>query len=153
MADETVVDRVARALAERELTVGTIECGVDGLVSRHLFDTDDGPAVLGNSLVIDDADVAVGLLDLPRPQLKKTGVYSAKAARAAAREGAAFLGEPLCVVAWGSAPGTEPPQPVVLALDVQGDVQTETMEVDLADDDDRRRLVERAFEMLECALE
>jgi nicotinamide mononucleotide (NMN) deamidase PncC len=152
MTDETIVDRVARTIAERELTLGTIECGVNGLISRRLFETDDGPAVLGNSLVLDDADIAVGLLDLPRPQLKKAGVYSAKAARAAAREGGAFLGEPLCMVAWGPTPESEPPQTVFLALDVTGDVQTETLQVDLQDEDDQRRLVERAFEMLDRAL-
>ena len=40
-------ETIAQALAERGWTLGTVECGVEGLVSHRLFDTESGPGVLG----------------------------------------------------------------------------------------------------------
>jgi len=104
VGEETVAEVVARMLAERGLTLGTVECGVDGIVSRHIFDAPDGPAVLGNSLVVDTVEEAVGLLGLPRRQFEKAGVFSAKAARAAARAGREFLDVDLCLAVWVRSP-------------------------------------------------
>jgi len=103
MGEETIAAELVLALIEREWKLGTVECGVDGIVSHRIFDTPDGVTVLGNSLIVDDVKEAIGLLGLPRPQFKKAGDFSAKAARAAAREGRAFLGVNVCLAVWGPA--------------------------------------------------
>lgn len=90
-------EAVACTLYERELVVGTVECGTDGAVARALFDAEDGPAVLGDSLGVDTAEEAVEALDLPAAQFKSSGAFSAKAVRAAARQGRTFLGVDLCL--------------------------------------------------------
>ena len=116
--EETIEEVVVRMLTERELTLGTVECGVDGAVSRHIFDTPDGPAVLGNCLVVDTVDEAIGLLDLPRPQFEKAGGFSSQAARAAAREGRAFLETDLCLAVWVRTPCAVAQDEVFAAEDV-----------------------------------
>jgi len=120
VGEETVAEVVVRMLTKRELTLGTVECGVDGAVSRRMFDAPDGPAVLRNCLIVDQVEEAIGLLDLPRPQLKKAGAFSVKAARAAARGGRAFLEVDLCLAVWVRAPIADDPgdrQPMHIALD------------------------------------
>ncbi|MFP4395113.1 MAG: CinA family protein [Anaerolineales bacterium] len=102
--DNNLIDlaqKIAHEMVEREWKLGTVECGVDGVISHHIFETEDGPAVLGFSLVTDDLQEAIELMNLPRPQFRNAGDFSRKAARAAAREGIAFLGVNLCLVAWG----------------------------------------------------
>ena len=101
MNQQDVAEVLAGILAARELMLGTVECGVDGAVSRRLFNTADGPLVLGNSLIAADVEEAITIIDLPRPQFKNAGDLSAKAARAAAREGRAFLGVQICLAVWG----------------------------------------------------
>ena len=71
-----MAERLVRLLLERELTLGTVECGVGGVVSRRVFETDEGVNVLGNSLILDDVDEAVGAMGLPRPQFRKAGTVS-----------------------------------------------------------------------------
>lgn len=153
MADETLVDAVIRRLTENELTLGTVECGVDGVVSRRIFDTLEGPGVLGNSLVADDVDYAIGIMDLPRPQFKKAGDFSAKAARAGAREGTGFLGVGMCLAVWGQLSGEETSPVVHLALNAGGDVVSQTFEVEGCGQEARDEVVRRALEMLWEALE
>jgi nicotinamide mononucleotide (NMN) deamidase PncC len=138
-------------LAERELILGTVECGVDGIVSRRIFDTPDGPAVLGNSLVVDEVEKAINLLDLPRPQFRKAGDFSAKAARAAAREGRAFLGVDLCLAVWGSAP-LDDSRPVHIALDTGEQVIDHTFQVEGQGERATDRLADRALDMVRQAL-
>jgi nicotinamide-nucleotide amidase len=131
VGEETVAEVVARMLAERGLTLGTVECGVDGVVSHRIFDAPDGPAVLGNSVVVDRVEEAIGLLDLPRHQFKKAGDFSAKAARAAAREGRTFLEVDLCLAVWVQAPIADDPrerQPLYIALDTSREVIIETLQ-------------------------
>lgn len=131
MAEETVAEVVARILAERELILGTVECGVDGMVSRRIFDAPDGPSVLGNSLIVDEVEEAITLLNLLRPQFKKAGDFSAKAAQAAAREGRAFLEVDLCLAVWARAPiaeGSRERQPMHIALDTGQEVLVQTFQ-------------------------
>ncbi|MFW6115539.1 MAG: hypothetical protein ACOC7Y_00595, partial [Chloroflexota bacterium] len=65
MAEESIAEEVARVLVERELTLGTVECGEGGIVSRRLFETDDGVNALGNCLILDQVGDAIGLMALP----------------------------------------------------------------------------------------
>ncbi len=118
MGENTIADQVARMLVERELILGTVECGVGGVVGHRIFDTEDGPLVLGDCLNVDRVEKAINLLDLPRPQFRKAGDFSAKAARAAARVGRGFLGAGLCLVVWAPAPDDEwqTPQTIHIAL-------------------------------------
>lgn len=155
VGEETVVEVVVRMLAERELTLGIVECGVDGMVSRRIFDAPDGPAVLGNCLVVDTVEEAIGLLDLPRPQFKKAGDFSAQAAQAAAREGRAFLEVHLCLAVWVRAPIADDPaerQPMHIALDTGQDVIVQTFQYGGHSDRARGWLVNRALDMVRRAL-
>jgi len=146
---ETTAELVARWLAERELTLGTVECGVDGAVSHRVFDAPDGPAVLGNSLVVEDVEEAIEILQLPRPQFKKAGDLSAKAARAAAREGRAFLGVDLCLAVWAPpADGWADPQPVHLALDTGRRVVARTVQVERQGEQAMDWLAVQALELI-----
>ncbi len=88
---------VARVLRERELVLGMVECGTDGAVARRLFETEEGPAVLSDSLRVDTVEEAVDALELPAAQFKSSGEFSAKAVRAAARQGRTFLEVDLCL--------------------------------------------------------
>jgi len=100
MADggqDNAAEAVARLLCERELVLGTVECGTEGAVARMLFDTEDGPAVLSDSLRVDTMEQAIDALQLPAAQFKSSGEFSAKAVRAAARQGRTFLDVDLCL--------------------------------------------------------
>ncbi len=149
MAEESIADQVARTLVERELRLGTVECGAGGIVSRRLFDAEDGVEALGNSLVLDDVEEAIGLMALPRPQLKKAGSFSAKAARAAAREGRSFLGVNLCLAVWARGPITEEDsQTVYVALNTARAVLDEAHDVGAGTGRDADWLADRALEMV-----
>lgn len=149
MTGSTVADRVADELVERELTLGTVECGEDGVVGRRLFDADQGVTALGNSLVVESVEEAIGLMALPRPQFKKAGDFSAKAARAAAREGRTFLGVNLCLAVWARGPITEDrEQMVYVALNTARQVIDEAYEVGGATGRDGVWLADRALEMV-----
>ena len=155
VGEETVAEVVVRMLAERELTLGTVECGVDGVVSRCIFDAPDGPAVLGSCLIVDTVEEAIGLLDLPRAQLKKAGDFSAKAARAAARGGRAFLEVDFCLAVWVRAPIAEDPgerKPMYIALDTGQDVSTKTFQYGGHSERATGWLVNRALDMVRQAL-
>ena len=100
MADEKqaqTAEAVARILRERELVLGTVECGTGGVVAHRLFDTEEGPAVLSDSLRVDTVEEAIDALELPAAQFKSSGEFSAKAVRAAARKGRTFLEVDLCL--------------------------------------------------------
>ena len=120
MKQEDVAEVVAGILVKRELMLGTVECGVEGAVSRRLFNTAEGPLILGNSLVVEEPAEAITIMELPRPQFKKAGEFSAKAARAGARKGRAFLGVQICLAVWGEGPTLEESilQPIYLAVDL-----------------------------------
>lgn len=149
MGRGSVAERVAHELVERELTLGTIECGEGGVVSRRLFDAEEGVNALGNSLVVEDIGEAIGLLALPRPQLKKAGDFSAKAARAAAREGRAFLGVNLCLVVWARGPIMEErTQRVFVALNTARRVMDEIYDVGGETGRNGTWLADRALEMV-----
>lgn len=149
MAEEPIAERITQTLVERELTLGTVECGVGGIVSRRLFASEQGVNALGNSLVLDDVEQAIGLMALPRPQFKKAGDFSAKAARAAAREGRGFLGVNLCLTMWARGPiAEEEEQTVYVALNTGREVLDGTYEVGGETGHDADWLVDRALEML-----
>jgi len=160
VGEETVAEVVARMLAERELTLGTVECGVDGVVSRRIFGAPDGPAVLRNCLIVDTVEEAIGLLALPRPQFKEAGAFSAKAARAAARAGRAFLEVGLCLAVWAQAPmaddvlGNSPGQrqPMYIALDTGPEVLVRTFYYGGHSGRATAWLVNRALDMVRRAL-
>ena len=149
MPEESIADQVARILVERELRLGTVECGVGPIVSRRLFAAEDGVEALGNSLILDDVEEAIGLMALPRPQLKKAGSFSAKAARAAAREGRIFLGVNLCLALWARGPITEEEsQTVYVALNTARAVIDEVYDVKAGTGRDAVWLTDRALEMV-----
>jgi nicotinamide mononucleotide (NMN) deamidase PncC len=156
LTNQELADEVTRIIAEQELTLGTVECGVNGVVSRALFDAEDGPAALGDSLIVDDLEQAVDILDLPRAQFKRSGILSAKAARAAAREGQALLWVDICFVVWGPPPDplgdTEEPSPIYLAFYADGQVQDLTFEYKGAENQRSAALVNQALLMLLDAL-
>ena len=160
MGEETVAEVMVRMLIERELTLGTVECGVDGVVSRQIFDAPDGPAVLGNCLIVDTVEEAIGLLDLPRPQFEQAGDFSAKAARAAARGGRAFLEVGLCLAVWVRAPMADDVlgnslaerQPMYIALDTGQEVTVRTYQYGGHTERATAWLVNRALDMVRRAL-
>ena len=133
MAEGSVAETVASKLAEQGWTLGTVECGTGGAVGHRLFDTEDGPAVLGSSLVVDTAEEAVDILELPWQQFGPAGEFSAKAARAAARAGLAFLEADLCLVVWAQplpAEAETVQETVYLALNTGQDLVNETAHYD-----------------------
>jgi hypothetical protein len=165
----TLTDAVVDLLLEREGLLGTVECGVAGIVSHNIFESDQGPLVLGSSMVMDDAQEAIEILNLPRPQFKKAGDYSAKAARAAAREGRSFLGVTLCLVAWseplidlealpeGEKPSDQDeegtlPHPVRLALNTGRKIVDQTIYVEGLDAEAKSYIINQAMEMVRQAL-
>jgi nicotinamide mononucleotide (NMN) deamidase PncC len=149
LAEELIAEQVTQTLVERELTLGTVECGVGGIVSRRLFATEQGVMALGNSLILDDVEEAIGLMALPRPQFKKAGDFSAKAARAAAREGRGFLGVNLCLAVWAKGPIVEDEeQTVYVALNTAREVTDEAYVVGGDTGHAADWLVDRALEML-----
>jgi len=153
VAGKSIAEEVARVLVERELKLGTVECGEGGVVSRRLFDAEEGVNALGNSLIVDDVQEAIGLMALPRPQFKKAGDFSAKAARAAAREGRAFLGVNLCLAVWARGPvGEDEVQTVYVALNTARRVVEESHEVGGATGRDGVWLADQSLEMVWEAL-
>lgn len=153
MARGSIAEQLADELVERELTLGTVECGEGGIVSRRLFEAEQGVSALGDSLVVTDVAEAIGLMALPRPQFKKAGDFSAKAARAAAREGRGFLGVNLCLAVWGRAPiSTKEVQTVYVALSTGRRVVHEAYEVGGETGKDGVWLADRALEMVWEAL-
>ena len=153
MTKNSIAERVAEELVARELKLGTVECGEGGVVSRCLFEAEEGVNALGNSLIVDDVDEAIGLMALPRPQFKKAGDFSSKAARAAAREGRSFLGVNLCLAVWARGPiSEEEAQTVYVALNTARRVVDEAYEVGGATGRDGVWLAERGLEMVWEAL-
>lgn len=155
VGEETVAEVVVRMLAERELTLGTVECGVDGMVSRQIFEASDGPAVLGNCLIVDRAKEAIGFLELPRSRFKKAGDFSAQAAQAAARAGRALLGVDFCLAVWVRAPIAEDPaerHPMYIALDTGQEVSVRTFQYGGHSERATGWLVNRALDMVRRAL-
>lgn len=149
VATRSIADRVASELVERELSLGTVESGEGGVVSRRLFDAEEGVNALGNCLIVDSVEEAIGLLDLPRPQFRKAGDFSAKAARAAAREGRAFLGTSLCLAVWARELITEEKaQTVLVALNTARGVVDAAYEVGGGTGRDATWLANRALEMV-----
>ncbi len=102
--NESRIEAVASTLRKRKLTLGTVESGVDGLVSHRFFETQEGPAVLGSSLVVDTPVEAVEAMELTVPPDMEISVESAEAARMAAEKGRTFLGVNICLVVWGRGP-------------------------------------------------
>jgi nicotinamide mononucleotide (NMN) deamidase PncC len=140
---------LAGLLVERDLTLGTVECGAGGVVSRRVFETDAGVNVLGNSLILDDVEEAIDVMGLPRPQFEKAGSLSAKAARAAARAGRRFLGVQICLVVWaGGQVVEEEQQTVFVAVDTGRDAIDEALEVGGGTGHDEGWLADKALEMV-----
>ncbi len=100
MSEENVAEAVVQLLAEQGRTLGIVECATGGTVGRRLFDTEEGPAVLSDSLNVETIEDAIDLLSLPEQQFRAMGSFSPKAARAAAREGLGFLDVDWCLVVW-----------------------------------------------------
>ena len=127
-----IAQTVAHEMIEREWKLGTVECGVDGVVSHYIFETEDGPTVLGFSLVTGDLQEAIELLNLPRPQFRNAGDFSLKAARAAARAGLAFLGVHFCMTAWAEEFTLDETErrPVHLAVATSREVLDETIYIE-----------------------
>jgi nicotinamide mononucleotide (NMN) deamidase PncC len=153
---DELVEEVCTALAEQELILGTVECGVNGIVSRTIFEADEGPLVLGDSLILEDVEQAIDVLGLPRPQLKTAGSHSAKAARAAAREGQALLGVDICLAVWAGPAGepsaAERPAPVYLSIASDEAMQDQVFQPEAGAAQDADALVARALEMVRRAL-
>jgi len=154
MGENKTADQVARMLAERELMLSTVECGVGGVVGHQVFDAEDGPMVLSDCLNVDRVEKAVHLLDLPRPQFQKAGDFSAKAARAAARAGRTFLGASLCLAVWAPAPDDEwqTPQPIYIALAAPQGMVDETLQYEGRREEAADWVAERALEMIKRQL-
>jgi nicotinamide mononucleotide (NMN) deamidase PncC len=153
VAQRSIAERVADELVRRELKLGTVECGEGGVVSRRLFDTEEGVNALGNSLIVDDVQEAIGLMALPRPQFKNAGDFSAKAARAAARQGRSFLGVNLCLAVWAEGPiGEKEVRTVYVALNTGRRVTDKGYEVGGATGKNGVWLADRALEMVWEAL-
>lgn len=150
------VEELFRKLAAREWSLGTIECGTDGLISRYIFGTEEGPMILGNSLVREDVEDVIEILDLPRPQFRSAGDFSLKAARAAAREGRGFLGVRVSLVVWarGLLTESEADEDVAhVAVTTDRETFGESFEYDGEPQAAADWLVERAMTVLQQALE
>jgi nicotinamide mononucleotide (NMN) deamidase PncC len=160
MSKENVAEAVSHVLAERGWTLGIIECATDGIVSRRLFDTEDGPAVLSDSVNVETVEDAIDLLALPEQQFKAMGSFSAKAARAAAREGLDFLDVTWCLVVWAeplpSAEATRPDgtitETIYLALNTGGELLEEMHHYDGTAAEMHDWLAERALSFIRGAL-
>lgn len=152
IVEKSIAEEVASILVNWEWTLGAVECGTDHIVSRRLFDTEDGVNALGNGLIVDDVEEAIGLMALPRPQFKKQGDFSAKAARAAAREGRAFLGVNICLAVWARGPIGEEKQTVHLAVHDGRNVLDKTVEVGGETGRGTSWLVDRALGMVKDVL-
>jgi len=155
MEQKPAAERVATRLAERNITLGTVECATGGIVSRRLFDTDEGPAVLGDSLAVDTIEDAIDLLALPEQQFKATGSFSAKAARSAARAALEFLDVRWCLVVWAEplpAAGGSVHETVFVALNTGDDILEDVLHYDGAADHLGEWLVGEALALVWRAL-
>jgi nicotinamide mononucleotide (NMN) deamidase PncC len=155
MGEKTIAEAVARMMAERQWTIGTVECGTDGSVGHHLFDTEHGPSVLGDSLTMATVEEAIDFLNLPWQQFEKSGDSSAKAARAAARAGRACLGVDLCLAVWAQPlPASEAVvhETVHLALSTSEEVSDQTVHYDGSREGMGDWLVEQSLAMVRQAL-
>lgn len=129
-SEENTAEVVAGLLAEQNWTLGTIECATGGVVGHRLFDTEEGPAVLSDSLNVDTVEDAIDLLALPVQQFRAMGSFSSKAARAAAREGRDFLDVTWCLAVWAEplpAAGGTVHETVYLALNGGDDILEERL--------------------------
>lgn len=130
---QPTAERVATRLAERNIILGTVECATGGIVSHRLFETDEGPAILGDSLTVDTIEDAIDLLGLPEQQFKSTGSFSAKAARSAARAARDFLEVNWCLVVWAEplpAAGGTVHETIFFALNTGDDVLEDILHYD-----------------------
>jgi nicotinamide mononucleotide (NMN) deamidase PncC len=135
MGEENVAEVVARLLAEQDQILGLIECGTGGVVGRRLFDTEEGPAVLSDSLNVETVEDAIDLLALPEQQFKAMGSFSPKAARAAAREGRSFLDVTWCLAVWaeplpaadGARAGGQVQETIFLALNTGEEIREQVL--------------------------
>ena len=154
MEQKILAEKVARLLAGRKWILGTVECGVKGVVSHQIFDTPHGPTVLGNSLIVDSVTEAIGLLDLPRSQFKKAGYFSLKAARAAAREGRTFLRANLCLVVWTPSDDDDSKewQSAHIALNTGSQALSRTIHYERSDEQATAQLIVQALDMMQQAL-
>ena len=144
---KATAERVATRLAERSIILGTVECATGGIVSRRLFETEEGPAILGDSLSIDTIEDAIDLLGLPEQQFKATGSFSAKAARSAARAALEFLEVGWCLVVWAEplpADGGNVNETIFLALNTGDDILEDILHYDGPADALGDRLVDEA---------
>ena len=148
---EQLAESIAQAMAQRELTLGTVEIGIEGAVSRQIFAVEEGPAVLGTCLIADELEKAIGLMGLPRPQFKKAGDFSAKAARAAAREGRGFLEVDVCLAVWTEG-ALSPERPVHLAVGTSREVTSKEIQFEDLEEQGTEWVVYQALEMVERAL-
>lgn len=152
---ETVAEVVSRMLSGQGLVLGIVECGTDGLVSRTFFQTPDGPASLGNSLVLDHPQEAVEVLGLAKGAARGNDFFSAEAARSAAQAGRKSLGVDLCVAAWVPAPIADDPgdrQPMYIAFDTGRDATVRTYRYGGHGERARGWLVNRALDMVRRSL-
>jgi nicotinamide mononucleotide (NMN) deamidase PncC len=153
-SDKSVAEALAQLLAEEGLTLGTVESATGGAVSHRLFDTEDGPAVLGSSLNAETVEEAIDFLGLPSHQFQ-TGDFSAKAARAAARVGREFLDVDLCLAVWAEplpADVAEVHETVYLALHTGEDVSDNTLHYDGPKGEMASWLAERALAFVHSIL-
>lgn len=135
MGEENVAEIVAQLLADQGRTLGIVECATDGVVGRRLFDTEEGPAVLSDSLNVETVEDAIDLLALPHQQFGAMGSFSPKAARAAAREGRSFLDVSWCLAVWaeplpaadGARPDSQVTETVYLALNTGEEILEEVL--------------------------
>jgi nicotinamide mononucleotide (NMN) deamidase PncC len=145
---ESIAEAVATRLAERNITLGTVECATNGAVSHRLFDTEDGPSILGDSLSVETVEDAIDLLGLPEQQFRSMGNFSPKAARAAAREGLDFLEVKWCLAVWAEplpAEGGIVRESVFLALNTDEEIVEDTLHYDGAAEAMRNWLAEEAL--------
>jgi nicotinamide mononucleotide (NMN) deamidase PncC len=155
MGDRTIAEAVARMVAERQWTMGTVECSTGGSVGHRLFDTEHGPSVLGDSLTVATVEEAIDFLGLPWQQFGKFGDFSAKAARAAARAGRTFLGVDLCLAVWAQPlPASQAlvHETVHLALSTGQEVSGQTVHYDGSREGMGDWLVDQALAMVRQAL-
>jgi len=104
---------------------------------------------------VDTVEEAIGLLDLPRAQLKKAGDFSPQAAQAAARAGRAFLEVDFCLAVWVQAPIADDPskrQPMHIALDTGREVIVQTFQYGGHSERATGWLVNRTLDMVRRAL-
>ena len=153
-SERSVADALAQWLAERGLSLGTVECATGGAVGHRLFDTEGGPAVLGNSLHTETVEEAIDFLGLPYHQFQ-TGDFSAKAARAAARVGRDFLDVDLCLAVWAEPlpeAAAQVHETVYLALNTGEDVVDDALHFDGPKTEMNSWLAGRALEFVHSVL-